>query len=153
MDVAEQPVSEYLTYLADKYHISITCHPGLKETKDPSTTPVGMELKDVPLPAVFQAIEDFNNGQIQFVVRDYGIVLMNRDAAEKNGFMPLLDFVRESEKQAAANRSPDDPWGDANGNAARSATRKRADAGDGNVFGDSKPTTKAAESADPFRKK
>jgi Outer membrane efflux protein len=154
IDVAEQPLSEWTQYISDRFHIPIQLHPDLKQTKDPTTTPVGVTLKDTPLPAMFQAIEDFNDGQIQFVVRDYGILLMNRDAAEKNGFMPLLEFVRESEKQAAVNRSPDDPWGDSNGNAARSATRKRTDAGDGNVFGDSKSTTKAAaDSANPFGKK
>ena len=104
IDLAEQPLSEYLTYLSDKFHIAIHSHPHLD--KDPSTTPVGIVVKDVPLPAFFQAIEDFNNGQLQFVVRDYGIVLMNRDQAEKNGFMPLLEFVREAEKNATANRFP-----------------------------------------------
>jgi hypothetical protein len=124
IDVAEQPLAEWVSYISDRFRIPIQLHPDLKQTKDPATTPIGVTLKDTPLPAVFQAIEDVNNGQIQFVVRDYGILLMNRDAAEKNGFMPLMEFVRDSEKQAVANRSPDDPWGDANGNAARSTKKK-----------------------------
>jgi hypothetical protein len=66
----------------------------------------------VPLPAAFQAIEDFNNGQIQFVVRDYGIVLMDRDSAEKKGFLSLLEFAREPTENSSeptpqtANRAP-----------------------------------------------
>jgi hypothetical protein len=151
-DVSDQPLVEYLTFIYDKYHVPIQIHPDVPS--DVQTGPIRINVNGVPLPAVFQAIEDFNDNRLQFVVRDYGVVLMNREQAEKNGFMPLLDFVRESEQQAAGNRSPDDPRGDANGNTARSATRKRADAGDGNVFGDSKPTTKgAADSANPFERK
>ncbi len=104
-------MSEYLTYLSDKYHIAIHSHPDLG-TKIRRQLLLASYSKDVPLPALFQAIEDFNNGQIQFVVRDYGIVLMNRDQAEKNGFMPLLEFV-EAEKQAT-DTFPDDPCGDRN---------------------------------------
>jgi predicted RNA-binding Zn ribbon-like protein len=105
VDVAEQPLTEWAVAIFDRYHIPIQFHPDLKNTRDP-TAPIGLVMQDVPLPSIFQAIEDFNNGQIQFVVRDYGTVLMNREQAEKNGFMPLSEFAKEKSPTAAA----DDPW-------------------------------------------
>ncbi len=91
---------------------------------------------------LFQAIEDFNNGQIQFVVRDYGIVLMNRDQAEKNGFMPLSEFAKEKSQTAAA----DDPWErprtSSRPNAPPAGAPKPTDAAKDNPFGESKPVNK-----------
>ena len=104
INVADQPLGEYLTALSDRFNIAIQIHPDVP--KDVIEGPVRVVVKDVPLPSAFQAIEDFNNGRIQFVVRDYGIVLMNRDQAEKNGFMPLSEFAKEKSQTAAA----DDPW-------------------------------------------
>jgi hypothetical protein len=105
VDVADQPLSEWCQYITDKYQFPIQLHPDLKQTKDPATTPIGVTLRNVPLPAVFQAIEDVNNGKIQFVVRDYGILLVDHSQAQTSGFMPLSEFVREAEKNATANRS------------------------------------------------
>jgi hypothetical protein len=101
IDVADQPLIEQLTYLSDKFNFAIQIHPDLP--KKLVEGPIRMQIKDIPLPAAFQAIEDFNDGRIQFVVRDYGIVLMDRGQAESNGFMPLLEFVRESAGKSDGN--------------------------------------------------
>src|SRR5262249_20926150 len=88
-----QPVKDVLDYIATKHSIPIQIHPDVEELA--TTALFRFTLRDAPLLSVFQAIEDGTNGNVQFVLRDYGILLASRSAAARNGFMPLLDFCRD----------------------------------------------------------
>jgi hypothetical protein len=61
-----------------------------------NSSTVTLNLKGVPLSAVLQAIEDqFTASGWQFVVRDYGLLLTTREEAEKNGYLPMKDFIQQ----------------------------------------------------------
>jgi hypothetical protein len=56
--------------------------------------PLTLQLKEVPLGAALQAIED-QNPPLKFVVRDYGILVTNEHLAAERGFVPAVQLWRE----------------------------------------------------------
>ena len=51
-----------------------------------------MKVKDVPLVAVMQLLEDKYG--LKFVVRDYGILATTPARAQEAGYMPVVEFTR-----------------------------------------------------------
>jgi len=47
-------------------------------------------MTEVPLHAALQAIED-EFSQLQFVLRDYGVLITTKDYAESHGYVPVLE--------------------------------------------------------------
>jgi hypothetical protein len=96
-DFTEAPITDVVDYLRDMICQS---QPEFKITIDlailKNISTVTLNLKGVPLSAVLQAIEDqFTASGWQFVMRDYGLLLTTRDEAEKNGYLPMKDFIRQ----------------------------------------------------------
>jgi hypothetical protein len=96
-EFTETPITDVVDYLRDMICQS---QPEFKITIDlaivKNSSTVTLNLKGVPLSAVLQAIEDqFTASGWQFVVRDYGLLLTTREEAEKNGYLPMKDFIQQ----------------------------------------------------------
>jgi hypothetical protein len=59
--------------------------------------PVEIELKGAPLTAALQFFED-QHQRLQFVVRDYGILLTTIDQAKAQGYYPVSEYVKYLKK-------------------------------------------------------
>jgi hypothetical protein len=86
-----QPLKDVVEYISARHgfpHIYI--HPDV-----PDTFVIKTSLKDVPLRYAFEAIQELTKGEVCFVVRDYGILIVNKDAAEQSGYVSAVDFGRD----------------------------------------------------------
>jgi hypothetical protein len=117
VDFKEMPVQEALKRLEQKAPgVTFLVTTPLGNLAD---TPINLQLRDVPLGAVFQALEDLfpiqmSNGVwvgLHFVVRDYGILVTSKQPSEPHRALSLYDFWKgdgrgEKAKPAAAERKP-----------------------------------------------
>jgi hypothetical protein len=83
----EGNTDEILHYLRDQSKIPI-----VHDENMGADAGVKLQFEGTTLSACLQAVEDQLRGS-QFVVRDYGILLTDRDHARQEGFMPLSEFV------------------------------------------------------------
>lgn len=97
VDFNETPLGDIRAYLADSEGFPFICSAAalVKANIDPTKIPLTIRLA-VPLRALLQAIEDAQP-ELQFVVRDYGIMLTTREDAQARGFTPAVDFARPSD--------------------------------------------------------
>jgi Outer membrane efflux protein len=100
MEFSEQPVKDVADYLSQLCQIPIT----VDETRLPKSQVVSLTLNDQPLIAVFQAIEDQCKG-LQFVIREYGVLLTDATQAREQGFLPILEYWKQH--QAESPRTPE----------------------------------------------
>jgi hypothetical protein len=66
-----------------------------------------LDMKGAPIESILQALEDKNEGT-QFVVKDDCIILTLRDYAQKRGWLPLTEFLRQS-KPAEEKKGEESP--------------------------------------------
>jgi hypothetical protein len=132
-DFNETPISDVLAFFSDKFGVKISANrEGFASVGiNPTQELLNLNLREVPLRSSFQAIED-QQPELQFVIRDYGILLTSRKDAERRGFVPAVDFARQA---STPNRK-------AESNIPRATTRPRRDAGD-DPFGGTPPTEDA----------
>jgi hypothetical protein len=90
------PLFDVLAYFTDSKGIKFSYNSAeLKSVnEDPTSVVIDLEL-NVPFRSVLQAIED-DHPKLQFVVRDYGILLTTKKDAEERGFVPAVDFGKNS---------------------------------------------------------
>jgi hypothetical protein len=96
IDFQDTPFAEIMYYFSDRYKVKFAMNGAelSNEGFDPTRVPITINL-DVPLRSVLQALED-SYPKLQFVVRDYGILLTTRSDAERRGFVAAVGFGRKS---------------------------------------------------------
>ena len=65
--------------------------PAIQQLGSDDSMRISLNLRDAHLSSVLQALEDLNDG-LQFVARDYGILITNKDYARDHGYMPVLEM-------------------------------------------------------------
>jgi hypothetical protein len=83
-----QPLKAVVDYISSRHKLPIYIHPSL----DGSEILVDRTFKDVPLRYAFEGIQELTKGEVSFVVRDYGILVVPKDVAEQNGYASAIDF-------------------------------------------------------------
>jgi hypothetical protein len=88
----EQPLAEVMNDLSEKTGIKFSIQKSaLEEAGLTMDMPTSWDTNNVPLRAALQAFED-NSPQLQFVLRDYGILLTTKEYAEEHGYVPVLEL-------------------------------------------------------------
>jgi len=82
------PLKDVADYIAAKHNLPIYIHPSL----DAAAILVDRTFKDVPLRYAFEGIQELTKGEVSFVVRDYGILVVPKDIAEQNDYASAIDF-------------------------------------------------------------
>jgi von Willebrand factor type A domain len=96
VDVAEQPLAEWVTYLSDKFHIPIQFDtPALRDaTIDPATIPVGVQVKDISLRSALKLI--LSQHSLTYVIKDEVLMITTNDKANTQlvtKVYPVADLV------------------------------------------------------------
>ena len=91
VDVADQPLSEWVTFLSDKFHIPILFDKAAltDATIDASTTPVDMVIKDVSVLAALKSVLGQHN--LTFVLTDEVLLITTTDKANARFFVCTYD--------------------------------------------------------------
>ncbi len=97
MEFTDIPVKDVAAFLTDREHVSFTVQrPALTFLGFDTDFPISVQTKDVSLRAAIQAIEDAHP-DLQFVLRDYGILITTKDYAREHGYLPVLGLGKEAE--------------------------------------------------------
>jgi hypothetical protein len=82
VDVADQPLSEWTNAISDRYNIPIQFNANaLKDaTIDPTTTPVGVQFKDISLRAALKLILDEH--KLAYLVRNDVLLITTQEVAK-----------------------------------------------------------------------
>jgi hypothetical protein len=110
LDFSDTPLEQVVTYLSENHIVTFLLDKNtLSDAGIASDMPITMNIKGVPIVAALQAFEDHLQG-VQFVVRDYGILLTTIDHAKAQGYVPVLEFVRDiSKEKAVFSPTPQNP--------------------------------------------
>ena len=96
LDFLETPLVEVMAVLASSTGVMFSLQgPALEGAGIPPDEPIILNTSDVPLYAALQAFEDAYP-ELQFVLRDYGVLLTTRDNSEAHGYAPVLELGKES---------------------------------------------------------
>jgi hypothetical protein len=96
LDLVETPLVEVVNLLGDEAGIKFSLQtPALTEEGIRTDEPITLNIMQVPLHAALQAFED-EYPQLQFVLRDYGVLVTTKDYAEAHGYAPVLELSKES---------------------------------------------------------
>jgi hypothetical protein len=102
LEFADVPLEEVLHYLSAQTGVKFSLQGfALAEEGYDASEPVTLATNEVPLTAALQSFEDGFIG-LQFVLRDYGVLLTTKEIAEDRGYVPVLELSVES---AAAGKS------------------------------------------------
>ena len=84
------PLVEVTDFLSEKTGIKFSVQRQVLEDADMSADqPISLSTDEVPLRAALQAFQD-TYPQLQFVLRDYGVLLTTKDYAHEHGYMPVV---------------------------------------------------------------
>ena len=97
IEFVETPADNVVDYLSDLHKIP------LKVSENLEKTIVTINIKDVTLGAGLQAIED-KYPSLEFVVRDYGILLTEREVAKQQGYYSAVEFANADDGFCRTNR-------------------------------------------------
>ena len=87
----EMPLQELMKHLSDTTGIMFSVQRGVLEGAGfTADMPVTFHTNEVPLHAALQAFEDAYP-ELQFVLRDYGVLVTTRDYAQGHGYVPVLE--------------------------------------------------------------
>jgi len=97
LEFHETPIEDVLEFLEDMV--------GIKMATDWSTKdmPVTLRLRDMPLGASLQAIEDVC--EVRFVVREYGILAVAANRANDRNALFAVDFWRQTAQDSKSNQT------------------------------------------------
>jgi hypothetical protein len=97
LEFAEVPLEEVLAWLSEESGMKFSQqHLALEAVGLDPSEPVTLTTNDVPLSAALQSFEDAIDG-LQFVLRDYGVLLTTKESAEDRGYVPVLELDVESD--------------------------------------------------------
>jgi murein DD-endopeptidase MepM/ murein hydrolase activator NlpD len=95
-EFVETPLKEVITYFSDTTNISFSIQrPALGNFGLSDDVPISLRTGEVPMQAALQAFEDAYP-DLQFVMRDYGILLTTKDYAREHGYAPVLELGKET---------------------------------------------------------
>jgi len=96
LEFVEQPLQTIIDYLKDYHKFGFFLDKNaLAEAGISSDMPISLDIKGVSLAAAMQLFEDQYQGQgLQFVVRDYGILLTTIEQAKAQGYYPVLEYAK-----------------------------------------------------------
>jgi hypothetical protein len=90
VDFSDTPLEYVFAYLKERTGITFMLDP---DCPLDSSTPVSLSLKEIPLGALLQALEDKTVlQQTQIVVRSYGLFLTTKDNSLQRGYTPALEL-------------------------------------------------------------
>lgn len=91
----EIPLTDVVKYLADKTGIKFSVQqPAFDDAGLGADMPISWNTNNVSLAAALQGFEDAYP-QLQFVLRDYGVLLTTKDYAQEHGYMPVSEIGKE----------------------------------------------------------
>jgi hypothetical protein len=133
LEFMDTPLSDIAETLADVHDLKFLADPIVQDEL------VTIDMRDVPLGAGLQALEDITPG-IRFVVCDYGILMTSDTSEAAATYVSANEFWREqyTKGRASAARTATTP---------RSATVKAANVPSKSSFAD--PTRRAGETPEP----
>jgi hypothetical protein len=101
VDFTDLPLQDTMTYIEDLHGISmmVVIDPQYKGSLQPDQ-PINVSLKEAPLGAVLQAIEDAT-GNVRFVLRDYAIVAVPNDSPLATSAVSAVEFWEQSLPEGA----------------------------------------------------
>lgn len=85
------PLKDVADYIVSKHKVPIYFHPSLNG----AAILINVNLKGVPLRYAMEAMQELAQGEISFVVRDYGILVVPKAVADDNGYVSAVDFGRD----------------------------------------------------------
>ena len=90
----DQPLTEVLNFLSNDSGIQFSVQGAAIEAEGMRVDmPISLSTSKVPLTAALQGFEDAYPG-LQFVLRDYGVLLTTKDYAQEHGYMPVLEMSK-----------------------------------------------------------
>src|SRR5436190_7129000 len=91
INLADRPLSEWIVYLSDKYHLPIQFDTAaIKDAAiDPSTTPVGMQVKDSPIRSALKLVLGQHN--LTYVIADDVLLVTTQDKANAQLTLSIYD--------------------------------------------------------------
>jgi hypothetical protein len=96
LEFTDQPLVDIMAYLTEKTGVMFSLQgQALESASIPREQPITLRTNEVPLRAALQAFEDANP-ELQFVLRDYGVLVTSKDYAQEHGYMPVLELGKES---------------------------------------------------------
>jgi hypothetical protein len=95
LEFVDTPLEEVMAYLTSTTDLKFSLQrPVLEESGFSAADPISLQTNEVPLHAALQAFEDAYPG-MQFILRDYGILLTTKDYAKVHGYTPVLEPSQE----------------------------------------------------------
>jgi hypothetical protein len=95
LEFVDIPLEEVMAYLTSVTGIKFSLQEWvLEESGLGSDEPISLHTNEVPLHAAMQAFEDAYPG-MQFIVRDYGVLVTTEEHAEEHGYVPVLERSEE----------------------------------------------------------
>ena len=96
LDFVDLPLQEVMNFLSDETGMMFSVQEFvLEECGISSDFPISLHTNDVPLYAALQGFEDAFSG-MQFVLRDYGVLLTTKEYAQEHGYAPVLEQAKGS---------------------------------------------------------
>ena len=93
LDYAEVPLRDVVVQLSESSGVMFSIQVAALENAGLATDmPINLSTDKVRLQDAVQAFEDAYP-ELQFVVRDYGVLLTTREYAEEHGYIPLLELL------------------------------------------------------------
>ncbi len=91
LDFVEQPLQDVMSILTDSTGVVFSLQgPALEAAGIATDNPVTVFTSEVPLRAGLQAFEDAYP-EIQFILRDYGVLVTTKEYSEAHGYAPVLE--------------------------------------------------------------
>ncbi len=96
LDFSDTPLQDIMEQLTGTTGMKFSVQPPALEVAGIGTDqPISLRTNEVPLHAALQAFED-SYPQLQFVLRDYGVLVTTKDYSEEHGYAPVLEMGKES---------------------------------------------------------
>jgi hypothetical protein len=96
LEFVDMPLVEVMGYLTSSTGVMFSPQaPALEGAGLRSDDPITLNTSEVPLHAALQAFEDAYP-DLQFVLRDYGVLVTAKDYSESHGYAPVLELSKES---------------------------------------------------------
>lgn len=91
-EFVDQPLDQVINYIADNIKFPILIdNAELSNAGIDSNMPITMKMGRTPILAAIQALQDkYQSIGLQFVIRDYGILLTTAEQAKQQGYCPVL---------------------------------------------------------------
>jgi hypothetical protein len=97
VEFVDMPLEEVLNFLSHETGIKFSLQrPALDEIGMEPATTISLSTNKVPLRAALQGFEDAYP-DLQFVLRDYGVLLTTKEYAESVGYLPVSAISRNSD--------------------------------------------------------